>query len=155
MDIALVVVFMLLGIFFFLLEIFLLPGITVSGLAGVAFVALSVWWAFENIGMTAGWITLAGGLVAFVFAIWAFLKMKVIERVSLTKEIDGVANPLEHISVSVGDKGVTVTRMAPIGMVRINGSDFEAKSDDGLLDRGTEVVVTEANAHQVIVSRAK
>ena len=47
MDITLVIVFMLLGIIFFLLEIFFLPGISVGGVAGVLFVGASIWYAFS------------------------------------------------------------------------------------------------------------
>ena len=42
-EIFLIVLFMLLGIGFLLLELFLIPGISVGGFAGIAFVVASVW----------------------------------------------------------------------------------------------------------------
>ena len=42
MEIAIVVILLVLGIVFLLLEIFLFPGISVAGIAGAAFTAVAV-----------------------------------------------------------------------------------------------------------------
>lgn len=151
MDITLVVVFMLLGIIFFLLEIFFLPGVSVGGVAGVLFVAASIWYAFSHLGSTAGMITIAGGVVAMGLAIWAFLRSKALDKMSLNTELDGKVDVLKDVALSVGDKGVTVSRLAPIGKVRFDGAVVEAKSQDGFIDQGVDVEIIEVSTFGVLV----
>ena len=151
MDIALVIVFMLLGIIFFLLEIFFLPGISVGGVAGVLFVGASIWYAFSHLGPTVGLITIAGGVVAMGFAIWAFVRSKALDKMSLNRELDGKVDTLNGITLSVGDKGVTVSRLAPIGKVRFGTEVVEAKSQDGFIDQTVTVEIVEVSTYGVLV----
>jgi membrane-bound ClpP family serine protease len=151
MDITLVIVFMLLGIIFFLLEIFFLPGISVGGVAGVLFVAASIWYAFSHLGATAGMITIGGGVVAMGIAIWAFLRSRALEKMALQTELDGKVDVLKGIALSVGDKGITVSRLAPIGKVRFGIEVVEAKSEDGFIDQAVEVEIVEVSTFGVLV----
>ena len=151
MDIALVLVFMLLGIIFFLLEIFFLPGISIGGIAGVLFVGAAVWYAFVQIGPTAGLITIVGGLVAMSFAIWAFLRSRALEKMSLHAKVDSTVDALKDIHLTVGDRGVTVSRLAPIGKVRFGNQVIEAKSLDGFVEQTVEVEVVEVTTFGVVV----
>lgn len=151
MDVALVIVFMLLGIIFFLLEIFFLPGISVGGVAGVLFVGASIWYAFAHLGATAGLITIAGGVVAMGIAIWAFLRSRALEKMALQTELDGKVDALKNIALSVGDKGVTTSRLAPIGKVRFGAEVVEAKSQDGFIDQGVDVEIVEVSTFGVLV----
>jgi len=151
MDIALVIVFMFLGIIFFLLEIFFLPGISVGGVAGVLFVGASIWYAFSHLGPTVGLITIAGGVVAMGLAIWAFVRSKALDKMSLNTELDGKVDALNGIALSVGDKGVTVSRLAPIGKVRFGTEVVEAKSQDGFIDQTVAVEIVEVSTYGVLV----
>ena len=81
MDILFVVVFMLLGIVFFLLEIFFLPGVSFGVIIGTVFVGASVWYAFSTLGTVGGVIALVGGVVAMGFAIWGFIRSRMLENV--------------------------------------------------------------------------
>ncbi len=85
MDILFVVVFMLLGIVFFLLEIFFLPGVSFGVIIGTVFVGASVWYAFSTLGTVGGVIALVGGVVAMGFAIWGFIRSRMLEKMSLKK----------------------------------------------------------------------
>ena len=58
---------------------------------------------------------------------------------------------LEEQKIKPGDKGETVTRLAPIGMVRVNDLVIEGKSIGGFLDPKTKVEVTKVLGTQVIV----
>lgn len=151
MDITLVIVFMLLGIIFFLLEIFFLPGITVGGLAGLIFVGAAIWYAFEFIGQTAGFITIIGGIIAMGFAIWGFLRSKALEKMSLHAQVDSKVDALKDIHLAVGDRGVTVSRLAPIGKVRFDNQVIEVKSLDGFVDQSVEVEVVEVSTFGIVV----
>ena len=98
MEIAIVIILLVLGIVFLLLEIFLFPGISVAGIAGALFTGASVWYAYTHIGATAGHITLGGGTVLLGIAIWLFIKSKALERMSLKTNVTGKVESIDEIN---------------------------------------------------------
>ena len=151
MDIVIVIVFLILGIAFLLFEIFFLPGLSFGAIFGIGFIVASVWYAFGVIGTTAGWITLLGGIVAFKIALWGFLKSRTLEKISLNTEIEGKASESVTDSVKVGDRGITLSRLAPIGKIRIGNKTHEAKSFEGLIDPECQVIVVSTANHSIQV----
>ena len=99
MDIILVVLFMLFGIMFLLLEIFFLPGITVGGILGGCFLVASVWYAFATLGAIAGYIVLMASIVLFGLSIWLFIRSRLLDKVSLHSEVDGKVEPINDGSI--------------------------------------------------------
>ena len=151
MDIIIVVCLMLAGIFFFLLEIFFFPGISIAGVAGGVFVAGSVCYAFIKISPMAGFIALLIGLIILGFSIWYFFRSKTIDRISLHSEIDSKIEPLQNITIQKGDKGIAISRLAPIGTIEINGNRVEAKTISDFIDQGSTVEVTAVEFNTIIV----
>ena len=88
MDIFLVIAFIALSIIFFLIEVFLIPGVSIAGLAGAAFGVCGVVYAFMALGVTAGIITLFVGLVLFAIFTYILMKGKTLDRLSLKKNLD-------------------------------------------------------------------
>lgn len=151
-EIALVIVFMILGIAFFILEIFFLPGISIGGIAGTLFVLAGIWFAFSNISSTAGWFTCVLGALVFVIAVWLFIKSRTLERLSLKTELESDNTDNIVSEIVVGDYGTTISRLAPMGRVIVNGSDYEAKAQDTLIDPNIPVVITGIENNTLIVA---
>lgn len=155
MEIAVVVTLLLIGVILLLIEIFLIPGISIAGIGGVLFLVGSVVYAYMSMGATAGHLTVLGALILSGVSIWVFLKSRALDRISLKAEIDGKNDPLDGVNVKVGDLGVTVSRLAPMGKIRVNGKTIEAKTMDDFMDEATEVVVVKINSTNVLVERKK
>ena len=153
MEITIVVILLLIGIVFFLLELFLLPGITVAGFAGTLFVGGAIYYAYAYIGSAAGNFALLGGLILMGISIWIFIRSKALDKFSLTTEITGKNDPLEDVEIKVGDKGISASRLAPMGKVKINGHMVEAKTNDDFIDPGVEVVVLQVLNTNILVER--
>jgi membrane-bound ClpP family serine protease len=153
MEITIVVILLLVGIVFILLEIFLIPGVSVAGIAGTVFLGAAVYYAYSQISSTAGHIVLMGSLVLLTLAIWIFLRTKTLDKLSLKTEISGKNDPLESMVIHVGDKGVTTSRLAPMGKVKVNGYIVEAKTNDDFIDEGVPVVVQQVNNTNILVDR--
>jgi len=153
MEIAIVIILLVLGIVFLLLEIFLFPGISVAGVAGALFTGASVWYAYTHIGATAGHITLGGGTVLLGIAIWLFIKSKALERMSLKTNVTGKVESIDEEQIRVGDKGTTLSRLAPMGKVKINGIVVEAKTNDEFIDPKVDVIVKQIFNTNVLVER--
>ncbi len=154
-EIGLVVLFMLLGIIFLLLELFIIPGISIGGMAGLAFVIASVWYAFSTLGTTAGGITLACGVVAMAVAVWIFMRSRTLDKMSLKTEIDSSVDLPKDAQVAIGERGVALSRLAPIGTARFADKMLEVKSLDGLIDPNTEIEIVAVSGETISVQKAK
>lgn len=147
MDILLIVALNIAAIIFFLIELFLFPGITISAIAGLASMIYSIYYAFTNIGTAAGYITWAASGIIALIAIYYFTKWKKIDKYSLKENIDSTVDREAEKSVNIGDEGVSTTRLALYGRAIINGHNVEVKSVSGLVKEKTPVrVIAVSNA---------
>jgi membrane-bound ClpP family serine protease len=153
MEITIVLVLLLAGIVFLLLELFLIPGLSLAGIASLVLNTSAVYYAYTKIGSTAGHLTLMGGLLLSGVAVWIFMKTKTLDKMSLKAEIDGKNDPLANVKVAVGDTGITVSRLAPMGKVKVNGYIMEAKTNDDFVDQGSEIRIVEVLNTNVLVER--
>lgn len=153
MDVTIVVILLLLGILFFLLELFLIPGISLAGIAGTLFVGSSIYYAYSQIGNAAGHLIVVSSIVLLAITIWVFVRSKALEKMSLKAEIKGKNDPLENMVINIGDLGITQSRLAPMGKVKVNGHIVEAKTNDDFIDPGVEIRVLEVYNTNILVER--
>lgn len=151
MDIILVITFIVLGTAFFVLEIFFLPGVSIGGIVGTLFTGAGIWYAFAKLGITAGWIVVVVSVLVLLFAIIYFIKGKPLDKMALDKELES-NNFYDMSKVAVGDTGITLSRLAPMGKVLIKGEEYEAKFCEGFLDRAVDIEVIDIDGNVVIVT---
>lgn len=156
MSIIAIILLIVLGIFLFIVEFLLVPGVTIAGIGGAILMGVAVYMAYTTHGNTAGNYTLVATLILTV-GIGAYaLRAKTWKRLMLHKDIDSkVEVGLEGGAIKVGDRGESITRMAPVGKVMINGIVVEGKSQRGFLDQHTPVEVIKVKNTQVIVKSLK
>jgi membrane-bound ClpP family serine protease len=152
MDIAIIITLLIIGIFLLLAEIFLLPGM-IAGISGMLMAAGAIIFAYMRIGTMTGHLTLAFSLLLFLGMFWYFVRSKSLDRIFLQTEIDGKIEPLKGLDIEVGAQGMSLSRLAPMGKVKINGAVVEAKSLEGFIDEGKEVEVLKVLSTNVIVRK--
>ncbi len=150
MNIVIIIIFLLFGIMLLLAEIFLLPGISIAGIAGIAFLAGGIVYAF-TVDPSYGFYTIIFSVVSLCAAIWYFMRSRTLDKLSLHTEINGTVETVDEFSIKVGDKGVTISRLAPMGKVKINNITVEAKSIFDFIDEDTEIEVVAVNKTNVDV----
>ncbi len=153
MEVSIVLVLLFAGIAFLLIELFLIPGLSLAGIASLLLTGSSVYYAYAKIGSTAGHLTLLGGLILSGVAVWIFLKSKTLEKMSLKAEIVGKNDPLAGVKINIGDTGKAVSRLAPMGKVKVNGFVMEAKTNDDFVDEGCSIRIVEILNTNVLVER--
>ncbi|MCK9300788.1 MAG: hypothetical protein M0P23_05350 [Bacteroidales bacterium] len=153
MDIALVIGLILLGIFFMILEIFFLPGISVAIIGGFVCLIAGIVVAYRNLGPLAGNISLITSAVAMAAAFIWFIRSKTLKKMSLETNIDSRIETHQGVEVKIGDKGKCLSRLAPGGKIIIGGKTLEGRSENEMLDAGTPVVVTAISDMNVIVRK--
>ena len=155
-DIIIVTIVILLGIIFLMAEIFLLPGLTVSGIAGFIFFVGGIAYAYMYMGTVAGNLTLVISVFLILGSILYFIKSKSLRRISLTTNIDSKVDTSDLQKINKGDIGTTESRLNPIGKVFINGLTVEAKSMNGeMIDEDTEVKVVKVDWSNIIVMKTE
>lgn len=154
LDLIVIIAVILLGVVFMLIEIFLLPGISIAGIAGALFLIGGIAYAYIFQGSTVGSITLAGAAVLMGGSFFWLLKSKSLRKISLDTNIEGKVDTSYLQQVAVGDPGITLSRLNPIGQVLINDVEMEGKSFDGeFLNEDTEIEVVRVETYNVLVKR--
>ncbi len=140
-----IITLILVGLVLMFAEIMLIPGVGVAGILGLISLGGSCFYAFSEFGNTVGAIVTTVNVVLLVIMTVYVLRAKTWKRMSLETNIDSKA--IENVTVSVGDKGRTVTRLAPMGSARFGNYIVEVKALEGMMDPETavEVVMIEDN----------
>jgi len=150
MDIIIIVFLMIAAIGLIIAEIFLLPGITIAGIAGALFAIGGVAYAY-SINVTVGNITLGSSIVVFGGIFLWLLRSNSFNRVSLKADIESTVASPRDMELHIGDEGVTLSRLAPIGKARFNNITVEAKSTGEFIDENTPVIIKRVEGYNVIV----
>ena len=156
MSILAIILLIVLGILLFVVEFLLIPGVTIAGIGGAVLMGIAVYMSYKTHGNTVGNYTLIATLILTIGGFAYALRAKTWKRLALNKDIDGrVEVGLEKETIKVGDRGESITRMAPVGKVLINGLVVEGKSQRGFLDQHTPVEVIKVLNTQVIIKPIK
>lgn len=139
MNLIIILFLILLGIVLLLIEFTILPGITIAGVGGFMLFAYSIYLAFTSYGNLAGFLTLAFVLIMSpLLIIWLF-NGKSGKKMMLKTVLRGVANEINEEKVKIGDIGITVGRLAPMGKIKVNEEVVEVKSTGTFVDPGEKV----------------
>lgn len=153
-ELMIVVALILVGILFMLAEIFLLPGISVAGIAGAIFLIGGIVYSYLFIGSTAGNITLAASALAMGASFFLLLKSKSLRRISLETNIESKVDNSDLAKIIVGDTGIALSRLNPTGKVMVNELIVEGKSYNGeFIDEDEKIEVIRIDTYQIQVVR--
>ena len=153
---AVIVILIILGILLFVIEFLLVPGVTVAGIGGLILTVFGVYKAFNDYGATTGVWVLIGTLLLSVFVIAMSLRARTWDRLMLKTNIQGtVDTDLTEEQIKVGDRGTTLTRLAPMGKVMVNELVREAKSIEGYVDEHKEIEVVSVQGTRMNVKPVK
>ena len=144
-----IITLILVGLVLMFAEILVIPGVGVAGVLGLLSLGGSCFYAFYEYGnMTGGIVTAVNVLLLVAMLVWV-LRAKTWKRMSLETRIESKA--VEASVLSVGDKGKTLTRLAPMGSARFGDFVIEVKALEGLLDPNVDVEVVLIEDNKIYV----
>lgn len=155
MTILIIGALILVGIVLLLLEILVIPGITVAGIAGIIAIGSGIFMTYTQYGTTVGHFTLIGIFILMVILTIIALKSKTWNKVKLDTKIDSKMVNVQEDQVKIGEKGVTLSRLAPMGKVIINDETFEAQSNGEFIDQNTPIEVIKLSQNKIVVKPIK
>lgn len=151
MSIFIIIALILLGLLLFLIEFAVIPGVTIAGIGGFILLIASVYISFVEYGTAAGFITLIAILIAAPAMMIYFFKSKSSKKMILESQIDGKIENIDAEKIHVGDIGKSISRLAPSGMVKVNGETVEAQSTGAFIDQNIDVRVIKIQSNKIIV----
>ena len=141
MDIVIIASLIIAGLILFIIEVFLLPGISIAGIVSAGCLLYANYYAFDTLGTVPGCITLAVSAIGVVaITIW-FMRSKTVDKLSLKKTIEYRPEPLKGLDLKVGDEGIALTRLALIGNAEFNGRIIEVRSSGEFIDQKSRIRV--------------
>jgi membrane-bound serine protease (ClpP class) len=160
------------GVLFLLVELFLLPGFGVAGLAGLVLLLVSLIMANQTFGFPQkAWqweqvrdtmiVLFASGVVFTVVAVWFsahFGAVPLLSRITLRPPdstggaaAGGTTAGAAAAALSVGDVGVAFSALRPAGKARFGDQRVNVVTESAFLKKGTKVQIIEIAGKRILV----
>lgn len=153
MTITFVIGLIVLGLLLIALEIVVIPGTTIAGVAGILILLATVFVSYLYFGARTGNVVLIGsGLVtaSLVFVGYKFFHASGVALNASLKE-SKVEPSHRDIPIHVGDVGVAFGDIKPQGKAIINSRTLMVQSTGEFIPDNAELTVVEVKANKVIV----
>ena len=156
MDWLTVILLLLAGIILLVVEIIFIPGTTILGIIGGAFMVFGVIIGYSKFGAQTGTLILVGALIlgggvtfiSFRSGVWKRFALNNTNKSKFNEDIE-----IEHL---LGAEGVTLSALRPFGKAEIYNSTYEVKTLGNYLGPGTKVKVTNIDKdHKIYVEQVK
>lgn len=151
MTLTAILILIFLGVILILIEFLVLPGTNIAGVIGLLLIIGSIFFSYRDIGTPTAHFILGGAFLFLVASITFAIRSNTWKKMSLKTSIDGKVENIEKDTVAIGDKGITISRLAPIGKAMVNNIVFEAKSNHKFLDQNTPIEVINIVGNQIII----
>jgi len=150
-----IVLLILVGIALLVAEFFIFIGSAIAGIAGFILTAMGVFLAYKTYGTATGNFTLVVSIIIFLIAVYFSLRSKTWKKIALHSEIVGKVNTIEGDKIKVGDIGITVSKVAPMGKVKVNDIVVEANSTGIYIEENSEVEVVKVYESNILIKPLK
>ncbi len=151
MSWTIILVLIIIGLLFLILEILVIPGTTIVGITGFVLMAIGIWQSYAVHGSATGHMVLIATIAFTIIVLALSLRTRTWKKVMLSSSIDGRANVHDEGSINEGDIGTTISRLAPMGKALINDEYFEVTSTGEWIDQGTEIKVVKIDRNKITV----
>lgn len=152
MDILIIIGLLVAGIILLLVEVFLIPGISLAAIGAAGCMIYANWHAFTTLGTVPGVVTLFVTIVATVAVIAGFMRSKSLDKLSLKSNIDSTVKQPESADIQPGDTGVALTRLAQIGNAEFDGRIVEVRTAGEFIDARTPIRVDRIRDGVIVVT---
>jgi membrane-bound ClpP family serine protease len=155
MSWLLIIILIILGLVFLLLEILVIPGTTLAGILGFGLLFGGIWQAYASKGTMAGHIVLVSTILVTLATLYYSFKAGTWRRMALKATSDGKMDQLDGIDIEIGDIGTSVSRLAPSGKAMIDNEIVEVHTYGEFIDQDKEVRVISVKDNKIIVTLNK
>jgi membrane-bound serine protease (ClpP class) len=154
------------GLVLIALELFVLPGVTVAGIAGGLALVAGLAMTLFGAGATLSVVIAALGRVALALLIAiaaAFAVLRFLPRLPFGRQLvletgmrstNGYVSPPSSDARALGRVGTALSPLRPAGIAEIDGQRLDVVSDGPFIEGGTTIEVTRVDGNRIVVRRA-
>lgn len=142
---------LLIGLSLIIVELVFIPGTTVVGLLGLIFGIVGIVISYSHFGNEVGFYILLAMLATTLGTLFYSFRSGAWGKFSNRSTMEGRVNEGIMASIHVGDEGITLSTLRPIGKAEFNRKTFEVRTAGNYVDRGEKVKITQIESHQIIV----
>lgn len=141
----------IIGLALIVIEMIFIPGTTIVGIIGLICLIAGLIMTFNNFGTAVGWLT-TGGTVVMAAGIFIYsFRSGSWKRFALNQTSSSKVNDETPISVQVGDEGVALSTLRPVGKGEFNGQIMEITSFGELVEAESKVKVARIDKRKIFV----
>lgn len=149
-----IAILILVGLIFLLLEVLVIPGITVAAIVGSGLVIIGIWQAYAAYGAFTGTIVLISTIAVTAIMLFIALRSKTWKKMSLNTTIDGKVNEISDLKLATGDKGIAISRLAPAGTAKFGDALVEVSSYGEFIDNGTHIEIIALEDNKIYIKQS-
>ena len=150
-----VISLLLIGLTLIIVELVFIPGTTVVGLLGLIFAIVGIVISYSHFGNDIGFYILLATLASTLAALFYSFRSGAWSKFSLKSSINSKVNEGIMASLQIGDEGITVSTLRPMGKAEFNSKTFEVKTSGNYIETGEKVRITQIESHQIVVEPIK
>jgi membrane-bound serine protease (ClpP class) len=162
------------GVIFLLVELFVLPGFGIAGLAGVLLIVSSLILASQSFlvprstqqfnALINSFLQVFGAAIAAIVGcaliVRHFGKIPLLNRIALEPPAPAAVAPLgpQHAATNteggplqIGDRGTARSTLRPAGQCRFGTRKVDVVADGAFIDAGTEVEIVDISSNRIMV----
>lgn len=154
------------GVLLLALEVFVIPGVTVAGIAGIVALVAGLGMTLVGAGATVSVIITALGRVAISILLamaGAFAFVRALPRLPFGRRLvleTGMAADQGYVSAPESDRrwlgqtGTAISPLRPAGIAEFDGARVDVVSDGGFVDAGSPIEVTRVDGNRIVVRQS-
>jgi|ERR1043165_6340460 membrane-bound ClpP family serine protease len=146
-----VVIILFIGWLLVFLEVFFIPGTALFAVIGTLTMIAGVVIAYSNFGVIGGTLTLIATAIFSLFSIIFGFKSGLLKGLMLRTQNKGKANEIDESKIKVGDTGVALSKIAPIGKGLFNDVTYEVQTLGEWVIEGTPIEVIRVSLNKIFV----
>ncbi len=165
---------LLIGLLLLAAEVFVIPGFGITGIAGIAFIAIGMLLSFQDFVIPKPEMPwqkelLVKNLFMIMISVVSSVSLIVIFFIfifpHLSKVVSGpylsstLANSSSSsgttLSLSVGDNGIVVKPLRPSGMAKFDDRVYDVIADGDMIDKDESITISDINGNRITVLRSK
>ncbi len=148
-----IIVLILIGLLMMILEILVIPGSGFAGIIGFILMAAGIWLAYTRVGMTAGHITLASTIGINLIGLIVALRSGTWKKASLKTVVEGRVNEIDETKLNIGEKGITISRCAPMGKAMFDNIYYEVSTLSDFIDENEKVEIIRITGNKIFIKK--
>lgn len=150
MGLGVIILLIVLGIVLMVLEILVVPG-GILGILALSMIGGGVYGVYDSYGTTQGHIALAISTIATIGSVYISLKSNTWNKLALHDELTGNVDSGNNYKPKIGDIGVAISDIRPMGTALFNDEKVEVSSEGEKIAVHTPIIILRIEGKKVFV----